>query len=67
MVKARSVQKYKDMPNSIDPTEDTCPYCPGLSSPSLRDTVPVARHGVVYGVSSVGKGTYIFMSAITYN
>lgn len=47
------------VPERFEPTEETCPYCPGPTPPGLTEPVVVTKNASVYDIDSVKKGLYI--------
>lgn len=48
-----------EIPKRFEPTEQTCPYCPGPTPPGLTEPVVVTKRASVYDIDSVKKGLYI--------
>ncbi|XP_041947212.1 uncharacterized protein LOC121708549 isoform X1 [Alosa sapidissima] len=53
--------KEREVPESFEPTETTCPYCPGPSPPALGERRLVTCHGMVYGLSAVTKAISVYV------
>ncbi|KAK9965935.1 hypothetical protein ABG768_018737 [Culter alburnus] len=48
-----------EVPKMFEPTEKTCPYCPGPTPPGLAEPVVVTKNASVYDIHSVKRGLYI--------
>ncbi len=51
--------RASEIPKRFEPTEQTCPYCPGPTPPGLTEPVVVTKRASVYDIDSVKKGLYI--------
>lgn len=47
------------VPDSFEPAETVCPYCPGPTYPDLSEAKTVTRNATVYGLYSVTKGLWV--------
>ncbi|XP_056123315.1 uncharacterized protein LOC130101559 [Rhinichthys klamathensis goyatoka] len=54
------------VPIRFEPTEETCPYCPGPTPPGLTEPVVATKNASVYDIDSVKKGLYIRLKMKTF-
>ncbi|XP_066500407.1 uncharacterized protein [Hoplias malabaricus] len=47
------------LPAWFEPTETTCPYCPGPTPPGLTEMVIVTKNAIIYDLESIQKGVTV--------
>ncbi|XP_066526748.1 uncharacterized protein [Hoplias malabaricus] len=51
--------RVSPLPARFEPTETTCPYCPGPTPPGLTEMVIVTKNAIIYDLESIQKGVTV--------